>query len=134
MKFAKYLTMLVLTPATSLGCDGPEPGSYADRFKQAESVAIVRVVSLAESAKEPGHVEGRAEVVEVLKGTFSKVIPVYAYMPSVDCFSPVDVGREYVVFLPNPAGRNDVWFTMFSKTARVTDVPEKLLSTWRPRS
>ena len=130
---ARLITLLLIAPAAASACDGLDPGPYTARYEQAEIVAVIRVVSLTERGK-PGHVEGRAEVVEVLKGTLAEDIPVYAYTPEVGCFSPVTVGREYVVFLPNSAGRTDVWFSMFSKTARVSDIPQKLLRSWRPKT
>jgi hypothetical protein len=91
------------------------------------------VASLAISAREPSLVEGRAELIEVLKGASTGSIQVNGYAPSVDCWAAIDVGREYVVFLPNAAGQADVWFSAYSKTIPVKDVPAALLQTWRSK-
>lgn len=75
--------------------------------------------------------DGHAEVVEVLKGTHGSTLPVRGYLPQVDCWASIDVGRDYVVFLPAPLARNEAWFGMFSQTISVADVPDGLLRQWR---
>lgn len=112
-------------------CDGPDPGPLADRFASAEFVAVVRVTSLAVAVESPSGVDGVAEIVESLKGNFAGPVPVHGYVPAVDCWVAIDLGREYVVFLPDPAGQRAIWFSMFSKTTALEDVPAVLLRKWR---
>lgn len=120
------------TPAVA--CDGPDPGPVEARFENATVVAIIRVTSVAASPGDSSYVEGHAEVVETLKGTYSTAMRVRGYLPQVDCWAPIDIGGEYVVFLPNPAGNYEVWFSMFSKTIAVGRVPKGLLRKWRART
>jgi hypothetical protein len=114
-------------------CDSPDPGSVADRFKHAHTVAVVRVSRLSEATDEPAKVEGVAVVTEVLKGPPMKALAVHGYSPNVDCWTSIDVGREYLIFLPRQNNQS-VWFSAGSEAIARSDVPESLLRTWRALS
>lgn len=122
-----------LAAAPSVACTGPDPVPVEERFESATVVAIIRVMSVSVSPSGHPHLEGRAEVVETLKGAHSAEVPVRGYLPEVNCWVPLDVGRQYLVFLPDPSGRHEAWFAMFSRNIPVVDVPESLLRKWRAK-
>jgi hypothetical protein len=122
-----------LGAAPAVACDGPDPGPVEARFERATTVAIIRVMSVSVSSANRGSVEGHAEVVETLKGTPVAMIPVRGYLPSVDCWASIDVGREYVVFLPNRIVGYEAWFSPFSESIPVANVPGGLLRKWRAK-
>jgi hypothetical protein len=70
-------------------------------------------------------------VVEILKGKPLREKIVHGYVPSLDCWAPFNAGAEYVVLLPDAAGKSGAWISMYSKTVPYQDVPEKLLRVWR---
>jgi hypothetical protein len=120
-----------LGASSALACTGPDPIPVEERFKQAKAVAIVRVKSVSVSATGRPYIEGHADIIENLKGTREAVMPVRGYLPGVNCWAPIDVGREYVVFLPMAPGSDEAWFSMFGNTLPLTDVSDVLLRKWR---
>ncbi len=115
----------------ALACDGPDPGPLRDRYRNADIVAIVRVTSLR-AAPGKHEVEGEAKVLELLKGPPVSTISVRGYTPYVDCWSAIDVGREYVVFTSKSGphqGRAE--FGMFSASIDAAQVDRQILKTWR---
>jgi hypothetical protein len=123
------LTCLGTTPV--FACDGPDPVPVAARFADAKVVAIVRVMSVSVSPGQRPTVDGHAEVVETLKGAPGPRIAVRGFLPSVDCWLPIDAGREYVVFLPGSSGEYAAWFSMFGDTIPVAEMSQLLLKKWR---
>ncbi len=123
-----------LGAASAVACDGPDPGPVEARFESATVVAIIRVMSVSIAPGDGSYVEGHADVVETLKGAHRAGIPVRGHLPQVDCWASIDVGRDYIVFLPNPAGRYEAWFSMFGKTIPVRDIPDRLLRRWRAKT
>lgn len=122
-----------LAAAPSVACTGPDPVPVEERFKSATVVAIIRVMSVSVSPSGDRYLEGRAEVVETLKGAHSAEVPVRGNLPEANCWVSLDVGRKYLVFLPDPSGRYEAWFSMFSRNIPVDDVPESLLRKWRAK-
>ena len=122
-----------LVAMPSIACTGPDPVPLEERFRKATVVQIIRVMSVSVSPSGHPYLEGHAEVVETLKGDHSAEVPVRGYLPEVNCWVPLDVGRQYLVFLPDPSGRHEAWFAMFSRNIPVADVPESLLRKWRAK-
>ena len=107
------LVFAALSATKANGCDGPDPGPLRDRYRNAEAVAVIRVESLRVS--ENGYeVEGSGVVQELLKGAPATTVPIRGYTPLVDCWASIDVGGEYVAFVPKAwPGRGRVSFGMF---------------------
>jgi len=122
---------ICLGSTSALACTGPDPIPVDERFRQAKVVAIVRVMSASVSATGQPYIEGHADVVETLKGTHGAAMPVRGYLPGVNCWAPIDVGRENVVFLPMAPGSDEAGFSMFGNTIPLADVSVVLLRKWR---
>jgi hypothetical protein len=123
-----------IAPGGVEACDGPDPGAVEDRFGRADFVAVVQVTSLWIAPENPSIVEGDAEVLEMLKGRRVARLPVRGYSPSVDCWAPVDVGREYLVFVQDSPRGKVASFSIFSPNLPLRAVPPTLLRIWRAGS
>jgi hypothetical protein len=120
-----------MAATAAFACDGSDPGAVEDRFGRADFVAVIQVTSLWIDPQSPSIVEGDAEVIAMLKGRRVARLPVRAYAPSVDCWAPVDVGREYLVFVRESPRGERASFSIFSPHVPMRAVPPALLRSWR---
>ena len=133
MRMTRHIAIaMILFNGAALACDCAEYQTLEDRFERAHTVLVVSPQMITVSATRPGYVTGIADLVSILKGSGLAVVPILGFTPTVDCWAPIDVGRNYLVFLPEKPDRQRVaFFSMCMSSVPMTDVPQEILRHWR---
>lgn len=122
----RIILALLAFATTAEACDCPPLAGLADRYSKASDVVIARIVS---ARFDQARIVGLGEVLESLKGSSSSFVEIAWHTPHSDCWTPVNVGAEYLVFL-DPASR-PTWWSGCQPPVQPHEVPRQLLRDWR---